>query len=50
MVDLPSKSYADLEPGAAFYKQVLDRLSQLPGVEHAAVVSELPLSVIVGSI
>ena len=44
MVDLPSKSYADLGPRVAFYKQVLDRLSQLPGVEHAAVVSELPLS------
>jgi predicted permease len=33
-----------LEPKVAFYKQVLDRLSQLPGVEHAAVVSELPLT------
>ena len=27
-----------------FYKRVLDRLSHLPGVEHAAAVSELPLS------
>jgi predicted permease len=44
MVDLPSKSYEDLGPKVAFYKQVLDRLSQLPGVEHAAVVSQLPLT------
>jgi predicted permease len=44
MIDLPDKSYADLGPKVAFYKQVLDRLSQIPGVEHAAVVSELPLT------
>ncbi len=44
MVDLPDKSYAGLGPKVAFYKQVLDRLSQIPGVEHAAVVSELPLT------
>ena len=44
MVDLPRKSYEDLAPKVAFYKQVLDRLSQLPGVEHAAVVSQLPLT------
>ena len=44
MVDLPSKSYSDSGPRVAFYKQVLERLSQLPGVEHAAAVSELPLS------
>jgi Arc/MetJ family transcription regulator len=43
-VDLPSKSYSDSGARNAFYKQVLDRLSQLPGVEHAAAVSELPLS------
>jgi predicted permease len=44
LVDLPKKSYAELEARTAFYKQVLDRLSQLPGVEHAAAVSKLPLS------
>jgi predicted permease len=44
MVDLPSNSYSDSGARARFYKQVLDRLSQLPGVEHAAAVSELPLS------
>jgi predicted permease len=43
-VDLPNKAYSDLAPRAAFYKEVLDRLSHLPGVEHAAAVSELPLS------
>ncbi|HXP11080.1 MAG TPA: FtsX-like permease family protein, partial [Acidobacteriaceae bacterium] len=44
MVDLPSKSYADTEHRAAFYKQVVERLSELPGVERAAAISELPLS------
>ena len=44
MVDLPSNSYSDSGARERFYKQVLDRLSQLPGVEHAAAVSELPLS------
>ena len=43
-VDLPNKSYSELTARTAFYKQVLDRLSQLPGVEHAAAVSMLPLS------
>jgi len=44
MVDLPRKSYPDSESRAVFYKQVLDRIAHLPGVEHAAAVSELPLS------
>jgi len=44
MVDLPSKTYSDTEHRAAFYRQVVARLSELPGVEHAAAVSELPLS------
>jgi predicted permease len=43
-VDLPDKSYSDSATRTTFYKQVLDRLSQLPGVEHAAAISELPLS------
>jgi len=43
-IDLPTKSYPALATRAAFYKQVLDRISQLPGVEHAAVVSVLPLA------
>jgi predicted permease len=44
VVDLPRKSYSSTEARAAFYKKVLARLEQLPGVEHAAAVSELPLS------
>jgi predicted permease len=44
MVDLPSKTYSDTEHRAAFYKQAVARLSELPGVEHAAAISELPLS------
>jgi predicted permease len=44
MVDLPSKSYSDLGTRSAFYQRVLERLAHLPGVEHAATVSELPLS------
>jgi len=43
-IDLPSKFYSELGARTAFYKQVLDRLSRLPGVEHAAAVSMLPLS------
>ena len=38
MVNLPSKSYAEGQARAAFYKEVLGRLAQLPGVEHAAAV------------
>jgi predicted permease len=44
MVDLPSKTYSDKGPRAAFYRLVVDRLSELPGVERAAAISELPLS------
>jgi predicted permease len=44
MVDLPSKTYSETGPRAAFYRQVVGRLSELPGVERAAAVSELPLS------
>ena len=43
-VDLPDKAYSDLATRTAFYKHALDRLSQLPGVESAAAISELPLS------
>jgi len=43
-IDLPRKSYADLQPRTAFYKQVLERLNQLPGVEHAGLASLLPLA------
>lgn len=41
---LPEKAYPHRQDRAAFYKTTLDRLTPLPGVEHAAVVSVLPLS------
>jgi predicted permease len=44
MVELPKKSYAETETRAAFYKQLLGRLAQLPGVERAATISVLPLA------
>lgn len=43
-VDLPSESYRDGQHRAAFYRQVLERLNSLPGVEHAAFTSALPLT------
>ncbi len=43
-IDLLSNSYPDLQPRAAFYRQALERLRQLPGVEAAGLTSELPLS------
>src|SRR6185312_10512980 len=44
MVDLPSKQYPDRQHRAEFYRNVLGQLDHLPGVEHAAVTSSLPLS------
>jgi hypothetical protein len=43
-VDLPTKSYSDTGRRFSFYKQILARLAQLPGVEQAASINELPLS------
>lgn len=43
-VDLPSGSYGDNRTRAQFYRNVLERVERLPGVEHAAVTSVLPLS------
>jgi macrolide transport system ATP-binding/permease protein len=42
-VDLPSESYHDDQRRAAFYREVLERMNRLPGVEHAAFTSVLPL-------
>jgi predicted permease len=42
-VELPRKSYQDDQRRAAFYKVVLERMDGLPGVEHAAFASGLPL-------
>lgn len=43
-VDLPMQSYADDQHREAFYREVLVRMDRLPGVEHAAVTSVLPLT------
>ena len=44
LVDLPMESYHDDQHRAAFYKEVLERIDRLPGVEHAAFASALPLT------
>ncbi len=43
-ITLPNKSYPDRPARAVFFREALRRLAQLPGVEHAAVVSVLPLA------
>lgn len=43
-VDLPMRSYPDGQHRAEFYREVLERLQRLPGVEHAAMTSVLPLT------
>jgi macrolide transport system ATP-binding/permease protein len=43
-VDLPLQSYPDSGHRAPFYRQVVARLQRLPGVEHAAMTSVLPLT------
>ncbi len=42
-VNLPSKSYDELSSRVSFYREVLERLHQLPGLEQAALVSQVPL-------
>jgi predicted permease len=43
-IDLPRKSYSDQSSRIPFYKELLERFRQLPGVESAGVVSQLPLA------
>jgi predicted permease len=43
-IDLPHKSYSDQQSRTPFYKVLLERVHQLPGVESAGVVSQLPLA------
>ena len=43
-VDLPMQSYSDTRHRSEFYREVLRRMERLPGVEHAAITSELPLT------
>ena len=40
----PAKAYPDGTPLNAFYRQVLDRVRAIPGVQAAGAVSELPLT------
>ncbi len=44
VIDLPTMSYPDDQHRAAFYREVLERMDRLPGVEHAAITSVLPLT------
>ena len=43
-INLPSESYRDDQHRAAFYRDVLERIHGLPGVEYAAFTSVLPLT------
>ncbi|KAA6459054.1 ABC transporter permease [Acidobacteria bacterium AB60] len=43
LVDLPRETYPDSEHRPPFYREVLERIGRLPGVEHAAMASILPL-------
>jgi predicted permease len=43
-VDLPAHAYPDNQSRTQFYHAALERLRQLPGVEHAGLVSILPLA------
>ncbi|MGC2300674.1 MAG: FtsX-like permease family protein, partial [Acidobacteriaceae bacterium] len=42
-VELPKETYPDRPHRAAFYRQALEKLNALPGVERAALTSVLPL-------
>ena len=43
-IDLPRQSYSNPQSRSQFYQELLERLRQLPGVENAAIVSQLPLA------
>ena len=42
-IELPDHSYQKLPDRDTFYKNILERLNRLPGVEEAAIVSAVPL-------
>ncbi len=42
-ITLPREKYTDSESAIRFYQQVLERVSHLPGVESAGLVSHLPV-------
>ena len=43
-INLPMQSYRDNQHRSGFYREVLNRLDRLPGVEDAAITGELPLT------
>jgi macrolide transport system ATP-binding/permease protein len=43
-VDLPNKQYSSGKASADFYRRLLAKLRQLPGVESAAITAQLPLN------
>ena len=47
-VAIPVQRYDTPERVVAFYKQLVDRISVIPGVEHAGVVRVLPLATTIG--
>ena len=47
-VTLPQARYDSPEEVVGFYRQLLDRVGKLPGVEHAGVVRALPLATNIG--
>ena len=44
VINLPTKSYPNDKSRLPFYRDLLNHLHQLPGIEYAGVVSQLPLS------
>jgi len=42
-LSLPREKYADAESAIRFYEQVLERVSHLPGVQSAGLISHLPI-------
>lgn len=44
MINLPAKSYSSDKSRIPFYRDLLNRLQQLPGLQSAGVVSQLPLA------
>jgi len=43
-IDLPQMSYPDGPHRAAFFREALERMDRLPGVQHAAITSVVPLT------
>ena len=42
-LSLPREKYKDAESAIRFHQQVLERVSQIPGVQHAGLISHLPI-------